>query len=92
MGRSDTIRGSRLGRNDTAILGKLIDRRQMDSIKRLLSAPFRNTVWGLLFALSFMTIFAVSLVPPNVDGVKFTVRVRLAPAPKNIRTDGAVFV
>jgi hypothetical protein len=50
----------------------------MDSIKRLLSAPFRNTVWGLLLALSFITIFSVSLVPPDVDGVRFTGKVQLA--------------
>ena len=45
-------------------------------------ASLRKAVWRLLLALSFMTIFAVSLVPPNVDGVEFTVRVQLAPAPK----------
>lgn len=34
--------------------------------------PDKYAVWGLLLALSFITIFAVSLVPPEVEGVNVT--------------------
>lgn len=56
------------------------------------TVPFRNTVRGLLSALSFMMIFAVSFVPPDADGVKFTVKVQLAPAPKAFGLMGQSFV
>jgi len=56
------------------------------------TVPLRKTVWGLLLALSFMTIFAVSFVPLDADGVRFTVKVQLAPAPRVFGLIGQLFV
>ena len=61
------------------------------SIDRLLAGTFLEYSLGRLLALSFMTIFAVSLVPPDVEGVKFTVKVQLEPAPKVFGLMGQLF-
>jgi hypothetical protein len=53
--------------------------------------PFRKTVCGLLLALSFTTIFAVSFVPLKAVGVSVTVKLQVATAARVFVLIGQLF-
>jgi hypothetical protein len=90
VGHSDTIRGSRWGRNDTAILGKLIDRRQTDSINRLLAGTLQEYRLGAVVRVIIYSDLRRFLSATRCRWRKGHSEGATAARPESIRTDGAV--